>query len=90
MVEFFICRCKHATYSRYDRWSPEEEAYYISKLVALVVSPVHVIDANHESEAAAPPFEEVNPLAIIVYDGGNAGAAGDVNGDMGRHISDVD
>ncbi|KAL3825379.1 hypothetical protein ACJIZ3_021408 [Penstemon smallii] len=57
---------------------------------ALVVSPVRVMDANHESEAAAPPSEEVNPLAIIEYDRGNAGAAGDVNGDMGGHISDVD
>ncbi|KAL3820387.1 hypothetical protein ACJIZ3_006292 [Penstemon smallii] len=73
--------------SRYDGWSPEEESYYISKLNALLVSPIRIIDGNHESEAAAPPSEEVNPLAIIVYDGGNAG---DVNGDMGGHISDVD
>ncbi|KAL3813673.1 hypothetical protein ACJIZ3_014941 [Penstemon smallii] len=45
---------------------------------ALVVSPIAIHADFDNSEAAAPPDEEVNPLAMVLYQGD--GAVDNVNG----------
>ncbi|KAL3820385.1 hypothetical protein ACJIZ3_006290 [Penstemon smallii] len=47
---------------------------------ALIVSPISIHGDISNSEADAPPFEEVNPLAIVLYEGPSDGADDNVNG----------
>ncbi|KAL3828887.1 hypothetical protein ACJIZ3_017689 [Penstemon smallii] len=47
---------------------------------ALILTPISMYGDDADSEAAAPPIEEVNPLAIVPYEGPSHGADDNVNG----------
>ncbi|KAL3834065.1 hypothetical protein ACJIZ3_008801 [Penstemon smallii] len=54
---------------------------------ALVVAPISMMEGELSPEAAAPKSDEINPLAIVLYEGPDSGAGDHVNG---GGLSDVD